>query len=170
VDKLRKPKVEDDLVELRPEPRITHEQFIQVSSFHTGPRKWLSFLGLSTGIRCHRPLYSATNRDLSAGMTRAAQSFSSFTLLHCRKSPLAATVTEPIGAMHAGRPLNLPEPPMHCLRSLNHAEGLSRHVRHEGASFCSGRMCGTVIATEQRTWAWMTIRRSRSRCLASSHR
>ncbi|KAG8687953.1 hypothetical protein FRC09_013191 [Ceratobasidium sp. 395] len=29
VDKLRKPKVEDELMELNPEPRITHEQFIQ---------------------------------------------------------------------------------------------------------------------------------------------
>ncbi|KAG8713930.1 hypothetical protein FRC08_012638 [Ceratobasidium sp. 394] len=32
VDKLRRPKLEDDLTELNPEPRITHEQFIQASS------------------------------------------------------------------------------------------------------------------------------------------
>ncbi|QRV72975.1 NADH dehydrogenase [Ceratobasidium sp. AG-Ba] len=33
VDKLRKLKVEDDLVEPNPDPRITHEQFIQAYSF-----------------------------------------------------------------------------------------------------------------------------------------
>ncbi|KAG8744586.1 hypothetical protein FRC10_009922 [Ceratobasidium sp. 414] len=36
VDKLRRPKVEDDLTELNPEPRITHEQFIQASSVSPG--------------------------------------------------------------------------------------------------------------------------------------
>lgn len=68
VDKLRKPKVEDGLMETNPEPRITHEQFIQVGNVsHSFEALLANVFGLSKGFRCHRRFHPENNRDFGAG-------------------------------------------------------------------------------------------------------
>lgn len=90
--------------------------------------------------------------------------------LPLRKSPLAATVVEPIGEMHGERPPTLPELLMRCSRSQNNAEGPVLHIYYGEANSYSGLMRGTLIATERRMWGWRIIRPSQSRCCLETNR